>query len=154
MEPNLVHKLKRLDISVGIGEASRITGATLTQIRYWEKKDLVHSFQHTEGRNKRFNLPNLMMIVYIKDLLADGYTLAKAGEMIAEHRHQTDRLKMLIKQCLKDMTEADDGSTVFNFGPLSNDSDYDVEARVTDDSACLRKVLRETATDYAMRNLP
>jgi DNA-binding transcriptional MerR regulator len=144
VEPSLVHKFKRLDISVGIGEASRITGATLTQIRYWEKKDLVHSFQHTEGRNKRFNLPNLMMIIYIKDLLADGYTLAKAGEMITEHRHQTDRLKTLIKYCLQDMREDEDGSTVFNFGALSNDPDFDVEARVTDDSACLAKVSRET----------
>jgi hypothetical protein len=42
------------------------------------------------------------------------------------------------------MREDEDGSTVFNFGALSNDPDFDVEARVTDDSACLAKVSRET----------
>lgn len=142
-----MHKLKQLDISVGIGEASRITGATLTQIRYWEKKDLIHSFQHDDGRNKRFNLPNLLMIVYIKDLLAGGFTLAKAGEIIADHKHQTDRLKTLIRYCLQSMAEDEDGSTIFNFGKLSNDPDFDVVARVTDDSACLAKVSRETQAE-------
>ncbi len=30
-------RLRSLDISLGIGETSRVTGATPTQIRYWKK---------------------------------------------------------------------------------------------------------------------
>ena len=140
MEIDFVKRLKGINLSVGIGEASHITGATLTQIRYWEKKTLIESFQREAGGNKRFTFPNLAKIVLIKSLIDEGYTLAKAAELLAAHRHQADRLKV-IANALVDVDDQLDES-VFNFGRITNDPDYDIVARVTDEHATFCKVKR------------
>ncbi|WP_461215735.1 MerR family transcriptional regulator [Lacticaseibacillus sp. GG6-2] len=138
MEPDFTNRLKVMSISVGIGEASRITGATVTQIRYWEKKHLVHSFRREDGGNKRFNFPNLASIILVKSLIDEGYTLSKAAEVVTSHRHQADRLKVIANALI----DVDDTTTdsVFNFGQLANDPDYDVIARVDDEKAVFSKV--------------
>ncbi|MFD1485458.1 MerR family transcriptional regulator [Lacticaseibacillus baoqingensis] len=137
MELDFMQRVKSLDISVGIGEASRITGATVTQIRYWEKKGMVRSFRREDGANKRFDLKNIIQIMLISSLIEAGYTLTKAGEMIRQHHHQTDRLKFLARSLTVEETNA---QTRFNFGQLVNDLDYDVVADVDDDHAEFRKV--------------
>lgn len=38
MDRRFTEKLQDLDLSMGIGETSRVTGASQAQIRYWEKK--------------------------------------------------------------------------------------------------------------------
>ncbi|MCI1986311.1 MAG: MerR family transcriptional regulator [Lactobacillus sp.] len=133
MVPDFMKRIKSLDISVGIGEASRITGATMTQIRYWEKKNLIHSFQREDGGNKRFNLKNIIQIMLIRSLIDSGYTLTKAAEMITQHQHQADRLKVLART-LTTLEDSND-ETRFNFGQLVNDPDYDVVAYVDDTHA-------------------
>lgn len=138
MESDFTKRLKVINLSVGIGEASRITGASLTQIRYWEKKNLVHSFRREDGGNKRFNFPNLAGIIFVKSLIDEGYTLTKAAEIVANHRHKADRLK-IIANALIDVEDTTTDS-VFNFGQLANDPDYDVIARVDDKKAVFSKV--------------
>ncbi|WP_155287579.1 MerR family transcriptional regulator [Lacticaseibacillus zhaodongensis] len=144
MEPPFVKDMKTLAISVGIGEASRISGATVTQIRYWQKKGLIKSFTPKDGRNKRFDVKNLVAIIRIREFLEEGYTLAKVSEIVRSHQHQSDRIHALIKQVFIDMHENDDGSTSFTFGPLTNRPDCNIEARVTDETASFDIVPRET----------
>jgi DNA-binding transcriptional MerR regulator len=143
MGPDFTKRLKDLDLSVGIGEASRITGATSTQIRYWEKKDLVHSFRREEGGNKRFNFPNLAKLVLVKSMIDEGYTLTKAAETLAHHRHEADHLKMIAK-LLVSVDDTPEGS-VFNFGQLENDPGFDVIAKVNDSGATFCKVTHQSA---------
>ncbi|WDF82699.1 MerR family transcriptional regulator [Lacticaseibacillus pabuli] len=147
MEQDLTHIFKQLDLSVGIGETSRVTGATLTQIRYWEKKGLIQSFTRDETRNKRFDLPNIMAILQIRHLLSEGYTLAKATEMLKNHRHDVNRFKMLARTAIKRVWDGEDGSTYFDMGVIANDPDYNVQIKLTDNDAVTTKVPRETTTD-------
>lgn len=135
---NMTRLLKNLELSVGIGEASRVSGATLTQIRYWEKKGLLTSFQHSDGRNKRFTLQNVIAMSTIKQLLDEGYTLAKAAEIIVIRKNTADRLHVIGRN-LKDVHIDDDGTSYFNFGQLENDPDYDVVAEVRDNEYRLVK---------------
>jgi len=130
---------------MGIGETSRVTGATLTQIRYWEKKEMIHSFTPDDGRNKRFDLSNIMTILQIRSVLDEGYTLAKAANMVKKHRHDIDRFKLLARYAIRRVWDDEDGSTNFDFGILQNDPDYCVHVRLTDDEAVTIKVPRETA---------
>lgn len=138
---DFVKRLKEINLSVGIGEASHITGASLTQIRYWEKKALIESFQREAGGNKRFTFPNLAKIVLIKSLIDEGYTLAKAAELLAAHRHQADRVKVIANA----LVEVEDGpeESIFHFGQIANDPNYDIIARVTDSKTTFCKVKHE-----------
>ena len=126
-------RLRSLDISLGIGETSRITGATPTQIRYWEKKHLIHSRRHEANGNKRYSLSNIALIVMIKTMLDEGYTLAKASEEIKKSHQKADMLHVLMSTRLQDI-QYDDQQTLLNFGPLE-----DVVAVVNEKNAKLYK---------------
>lgn len=140
MATTIASIFKRLDVSVGIGEASRITGATLPQIRYWEKKGFITSFTHEDGRNKRFALEDIMAMIYIKELLTQGYTLAKASALVRAHQQEINRFKSLVTHSLLDIRETETGETDFTFGPLEADATQSLRARVTDDKATLSLV--------------
>lgn len=131
-------RLRSLDISLGIGESSRVTGATPTQIRYWEKKHLIHSLRHEAKGNKRYSLSNIALIVMIKSMLDEGYTLAKASEEIERSHQKADMLHVLMSTRLQGI-QYDDHQTSLNFGPLENDPDFDVVAVVQDNTAKLYK---------------
>lgn len=137
-----MEQLKQLALSVGIGEACRITGATTTQIRYWEKKGIVTSFQHNDTRNKRYDLPNIMRIIKIKHFLDEGFTLAAAIDQVNQHHHTADRLRVLAKTRMHAMNENDRGETCINFGAIDNDPEFDIVATISDTEARLNKVPR------------
>lgn len=122
---NVIMKLKSLNISMGIGETSRITGATTTQIRYWEKKGLIHPIRHEEGGNKRYSLKTLTKIIIIKNFIDDGYTLAKAGEMIEAHYQDVDTFRTIVSQRLVGLSHTDNVTRV-NLGEIDNDPGFDL----------------------------
>ncbi|WP_225353630.1 MerR family transcriptional regulator [Lacticaseibacillus sharpeae] len=137
------HLLKKLDLSIGIGEASRVSGATLTQIRYWEKKGLLTSFHHSDGRNKRYSIQNIIAMTAIKQMLDDGYTLAKAAETVRARQHTADRLRLIMHEQLKSAEIDEDGISCFNFGAIENDPDYDLIVTASDTKTHLTKVKRQ-----------
>jgi MerR family transcriptional regulator, global nitrogen regulator len=67
---------------VGIGEVSQITGIPTRQIRYWEEKGIIISLTEEEGKNRRYDYKNIKMMLLIKELLEEGYTLDAAAEKI------------------------------------------------------------------------
>lgn len=80
---DLSFDFKFLDrLIVGIGEVSQITGIPTRQIRYWEDKGLIKSLTEEEGKNRRYDYKNIKMMLLIKELLDEGYTLDAAGEKI------------------------------------------------------------------------
>ncbi len=137
---DMTHLLKNLELSVGIGEASRVSGATFTQIRYWEKKGLLKSFSYEDGRNKRFTLHNVVTMSAIKQMLDDGYTLTKAAEIIQKRQDNATMLQTFLHNRLSDISTSTDGSTNFNFGPIENDPGFDVVAQMSDNSSRVVKV--------------
>ncbi|WP_165044707.1 MerR family transcriptional regulator [Dysgonomonas sp. ZJ709] len=67
---------------IGIGEVSQITGVPVRQIRYWEEKGIITSLTEEEGKNRRFDYPNIKKMLLIKELLDEGYTLDAAAEKV------------------------------------------------------------------------
>ncbi|MCI1890589.1 MerR family transcriptional regulator [Schleiferilactobacillus perolens] len=126
---SIVKKLKSIDISMGIGETSRITGATVTQIRYWEKKGFIHPIRHQTGGNKRYSLKTMTKIIIIKSFMDDGYTLAKAGEMIKAHYQDVDTFRTIVTQRLVGLTH-DNDITRLNLGPIDNDDGFNLVIEV------------------------
>lgn len=127
---------------MGIGETSRITGATTTQIRYWEKKGLIHPIRHATGGNKRYSIKTLTKIMIIKSFIDNGYTLAKAGDLIQAHYQDVDTFRTIVKQRLTGLTHTDDRTRV-NLGIIDNDPDYDMVIDVQGDDVKVLKLRRE-----------
>lgn len=67
---------------IGIGEVSQITGIPVRQIRYWEEKGIIVSLTEEEGKNRRFDYPNIKKMLLIKELVDEGYTLDAAAEKV------------------------------------------------------------------------
>ncbi|WP_239061395.1 MULTISPECIES: MerR family transcriptional regulator [unclassified Lacticaseibacillus] len=124
-------QVQDLDVSMGIGETSRVTGATATQIRYWEKKGIVHPIRHGEGQNKRYSYRDIVTISFVKSMIDQGYTLAKAEQDAATHFTFADALQMIVKERVHLAAQTAHTLTL-NFGPLDNDPGYDVVAEVGD----------------------
>ncbi|WP_082623150.1 MerR family transcriptional regulator [Lacticaseibacillus camelliae] len=124
-------RVQDLDVSMGIGETSRVTGATATQIRYWEKKGIVHPIRHGEGQNKRYSYRDIVTISFVKSMIDQGYTLAKAEQEAANHFTFAEALRMLVKERVHTVEQT--GHTLkLNFGELDNDPGFDVIAEVGD----------------------
>lgn len=116
----LVKTIKKLDLSIGIGEATRITGASSAQLRYWEKKGLVQTIQHQDGGNKRYDFNALMRIILIKHYIDNGYTLAKTSEVIESRCTKGATVSTFIRQRLLDI-ENNDPVIKLHFGKIDND---------------------------------
>lgn len=69
-------------VIVGIGEVSQITGIPTRQIRYWEEKGIITSLTEEEGKNRRYDYPNIKRMLLIKELIDEGYTLDAAAEKV------------------------------------------------------------------------
>lgn len=67
---------------IGIGEVAQITGLPVRQIRYWEEKGIIDSLKEDEGKNRRFDYPNIKKMLLIKELTDEGYTLDAAAEKV------------------------------------------------------------------------
>jgi len=96
---NLLFDSEFLDkLIVGIGEVSQITGIPTRQIRYWEDKRIIVSLTEEEGKNRRYDYPNIKKMLLIKELLEEGYTLDAAEEKIKKRMSMiSDTLSKLKK---------------------------------------------------------
>ncbi|WP_225363100.1 MerR family transcriptional regulator [Secundilactobacillus paracollinoides] len=130
--------MRNLDISMGIGETSRVTEASTTQIRYWEKRGLIELVSHGKGQNKRYNLENISTILYLKMMLDNGYTLNKAAEMAKERLANVGIIRMFVSTRVNRIAH-DGENTLLNLGPLENDPKFDVIADVSDGGVTLNK---------------
>ena len=68
------------NIEVGIGEVSKVVGVSQRQLRYWEKKGYIKPISDDNSGVRRYNLSTLYLIVFIKEQLDNGFTLAAAFE--------------------------------------------------------------------------
>lgn len=134
----LTNRIRNLDLSIGIGEASRITGASSAQLRYWEKKGLIDTIQHQNGGNKRYNLKNLMKIIAIKYYIDNGYTLAKASDVIKSHCDVSSAIRTFIFNRLIDI-QNEDKTVKLNFGKFDNDDNCYLIVKITGKNVSILK---------------
>ena len=67
---------------IGIGEVSDITGVPTRKIRYWEEKGAITSVEDAEGATRRFDYWNLKKILFIQELIEEGFTLDAAVKKV------------------------------------------------------------------------
>ena len=78
--------------SYSIGEASRLTGASIKSIRYWESRGYIPQADRVvcgEKSYRRFKETDLEIIHRIKRHLDEGFTLAAAAMKAAEEESIT-----------------------------------------------------------------
>ena len=81
------------DLKVGIGEVSSLTGVTQRQLRYWEEKGYIKPIEKDGIR--KYTLGTLFCIVFIKEKLDQGYTLASAVKKSKENQIKVKLLRKL-----------------------------------------------------------
>lgn len=81
------------DLKVGIGEVSSLTGVTQRQLRYWEEKGYIKPIKKDGIR--KYTLATLFCIVFIKEKLDQGYTLASAVKKSKENQIKVKLLRKL-----------------------------------------------------------
>ena len=82
---------------VGIGEVSAITGVPTRQLRYWEDKGIIRSLTEEEGKNRRYDYPNIKKVLLVKEMLDEGYTLDAAADKVQKRLATIERALRKIK---------------------------------------------------------
>lgn len=98
---------------VGIGEASRLTGLSERQIRYYEKQGLVQP-RRTAGRQRQYGLQEIARLRDIKSLLDRGQTLGVARAVLGRARPSPDdsdvRSRLMAGQALRSLYPVSNGA--------------------------------------------
>lgn len=127
----LINTIKKLDLSIGIGEVSRLTGASDAQLRYWEKKGLVKTIRRQSRGNKRYDLNSLMRIILIKYYIDNGYTLSKASDEIKSRRNYGHAITTFIFKRLTTIQKKGE-TIILHFGVFDNDPNNELIVKVND----------------------
>ena len=80
-----------------IGDTSKLTRASMKQIRNWEAKGYIPKADRVVSGDRayrRFSLKQVELISRIKDLLDEGYTLPAAAEKAKTSNLQTRKESM------------------------------------------------------------
>ena len=104
------------NIEVGIGEVSKVVGVSQRQLRYWEEKGYIKPVSDDNSGVRRYNLSTLYLIVFIKEQLDKGFTLAAAFE-----RSKDIRVKSKIVRTFFEITNPDKGYGEIDLGELRTD---------------------------------
>jgi DNA-binding transcriptional MerR regulator len=72
-----------VSVIVAIGEVANITGVQQRKIRYWDEKGYIEPVDRN-STYRQYNYLNIKMIVLIKELLDEGYTLDAAARKVGE----------------------------------------------------------------------
>ncbi|NLB82156.1 MAG: MerR family transcriptional regulator [Clostridiaceae bacterium] len=83
---------------IGIGEVSEITGVSARQLRYWESKGIIGSANSTICSNRKYDYASIEKIIFIKNLLDEGYTLEAAAKKLEERLARTGSILEQMEQ--------------------------------------------------------
>lgn len=99
---------------IGIGEVSEITGVSARQLRYWESKGIIGSTKSTICCNSRkYDYANVEKVVFLKNLLDEGYTLEAAAKKLEERLAKTGSV---LEQMEQEASQWSDGSSELRDG--------------------------------------
>jgi MerR family redox-sensitive transcriptional activator SoxR len=117
-------------LRISLKELSTASGVSGRQLRYWEEKGFIKSEQSQAGKAHKYTLQTMFQVISIKDLLDQGYTLAKAVEINRQHKHVRHAIRQFVRDNLLKIQEDNDGVRM-NIGQLTDHPEYDVEVQIT-----------------------
>ena len=82
------------NVEVGIGEVSKVVGVSQRQLRYWEEKGYIKPVA---------DLSTLYLIVFIKEQLDKGFTLAAAFERSRDVRVKSKIARKFFEHSFNDV---------------------------------------------------
>lgn len=130
----LKNELRKLvlnaDIKIGLNEMTQLTGASVSQIHYWEKKDYIQSIQDSENRNHYYSLKTVYQAFTIKYFLDQGYTLKMAAKKGQERKIIGDLFFTFVEERIMSIEPTGDDSGEISLGPLVDHPDQEVVAKV------------------------
>lgn len=111
------------NIEVGIGEVSKVVGVSQRQLRYWEEKGYIKPVSDDNSGVRRYNLSTLYLIVFIKEQLDKGFTLAAAFERSKDIRVKSKIVRTFFERTFNDVkiTNPDKGYGEIDLGELRTD---------------------------------
>lgn len=84
-------ELKRSKSVFPIGSVMLLTELTARQIRYYEEQQLIHP-KRNEGNNRLFSLNDIDLLLDIKDMLDDGYTIKDIKASFDKEKRKQEKL--------------------------------------------------------------
>lgn len=133
MNNQLSAAIKRLIVSkelkINMTEASRLTGVSTSQLRYWEKKGYIKSEQGEQNKNHYFTLTTVLQAFTIKFFLDQGFTLAMAVKKEQKRRESS----LILRQFITNGVTAVKQNGEVKLGPLADDPATEVYAQVAGD---------------------
>lgn len=90
-----------LDLLIGIGEVSEMSGVSQRQLRYWQEKGLVKTLNEQTNTTRKFDYYSVKKIILIRDFINLGYALDDAASKA------DDELKPL-KKAIKKYNASDE----------------------------------------------
>ena len=115
---------------ISMTELSQAGGVSPSQIRYWERKGYIASEQEQQHKSHKYSMTTLVQVAGIKYFLDEGYTLPVAVKKQEEHCDMSRALKHFIADRLLDLERPADGATLINLGPLDDDPQKEIVAKV------------------------
>lgn len=125
------------NLRITMSQLSEMTGVSPSQLRYWEKKNYIHSEQGEKNQNHLFPIKMLYQVGTIKFFLDQGYTLANAVKK-AEAQHESIKLfrKFIADQQLRvNQTGPNEGE--ISIGTIAEDPQTEVYATIDGDKTAL-----------------
>lgn len=133
MEESLLRIIFSKRISLGVTEMSKLTHVSPSQLRYWERKGFIKSKQDQDNKNHYFNVYTMLQVATIKYYLDQGFTLKTAVEKEKEHKQIRYLFHTFLMKGIKDIEQLDKNTIQVDLGPLADDPNQGVYAKVTAD---------------------
>jgi hypothetical protein len=113
MIQRLLHEERLL---VGISELSEIAEVSPRQLRYWEEKGYITSVAKNDNGARKYQLPMVLKVHWIKRFLDEGYTLNRAVEKAAQQKRTIAITKKIFSQTFHGVLEICDGFVALDLG--------------------------------------
>lgn len=117
-----LHQLAKSDgFQFTISQITAATGVTASQLRYWERKGLIHSKQVAKNQNHTYSFMMMLRIATIAYYLKQGFTLTSAAEREQKHRQLAKVYHQFFENDLYQVVVKDNGDYELILGTVEDD---------------------------------
>lgn len=130
-------RIIKSNLKVNLTDLSKVTDASPSQIRYWERKGYIKSEQDQENKNHKYSIMTVIQVGMIKFYLDRGYTLPMAVKKEHEHRETGRLIRHFFADRIYGITQTGKFCGEIDLGPLADDANSHVIANVDEEGTTL-----------------